>query len=403
MIPENEPAIRRDDGTPKLSEQCRENEWQFGFYDFGKGEADNRTFFNPTIVEREDGLWLLARVAEITNPGVGNNSIYAFQLGDEGKKPLVGYRLRWPDSSGDEQHEDPRAVFFPSLNQTAICCTNFKWYGPGYSPSWSGATQVLGFFDEQWQCKVKHRPPIGGNPPSLVNIEPKQYEKSWCPFFHENELHIMYAPNPWRIIRFGETWSEFNGYEYKQGISWKYGTIRNGTPPVLVDGEYISFFHSSLHWKGNYRRYYMGAVAFDWQPPFHPTRLTYEPLLAGSQNDPWQLRKPPCIFPGGAIYKNDKWLIVAGVNDLKSCWIEMDHASILERLKPITGSVVPIIPPSGLSVQEIRRFKLRQNLEKARAAWAQKRKESVNEEEKNGQRKRKIKRRKRRVLKSLAQ
>lgn len=364
------PDITTDDGTPALAEQCDKNGWEFGYYHFGKGEIDGRTFFNPSIVSRPDGLWLLCRLGE-TFHQFGQNSIYAFKLDETGKIPAVGYRLEF-DGIQEEQHEDPRAAYFEPLNQVVVCCTNFRWYGQG-DPVWTGALQKLGFFDQNWHCKVSHRPPIGGNPPTLQNVSPVRYEKSWCPFFHKNELHIMYAPDPWKIIRFGQTWEDFNGYDAKQSATWKFGKIRNGSPPVLYEGKYWVFIHSSLPWKSGYRRYFMGAVAFEAKPPFTPLLITPDILLAGSQHDTWKQRKPPAVFPCGAVIREGKWTISAGVNDLRACWIEIPHESLIERMKPIGATVTPIFPQTGLTQAEVLKEKRRAQAAKARAALAAKR------------------------------
>lgn len=365
-IPLEEPPIKREDSTPTLAEQCKNKSWGFGFYNFGLGEAENRTFFNCGLVERKDGLWLLARVSEITNDWFGLNSVYAFMLDASGKVPKVGHKLEWTDSVWNEQFEDARGVYFPSLDQTAIACCNFIWRGD----SWTGALQVVGFFDNEWQCKIKHRPPIGGNPPELRDIEPKQYEKSWVPFFYKNKLHILYSSKPWMIYEFGDTWEDNKAWQDTKGVSWKYGIIRGGTPPVLVDGKLWTFFHSSLKWQGNYRRYYMGAIAFENKPPFKPLLITPEPLLAGSQNDPWAARKPPCIFPCGAIYRDEQFFITAGVNDVKCAWIELSYDSLKPLMQPIGDGVTPILPQTGLSNGEIKKQQLRERAANARAVLA---------------------------------
>lgn len=348
------PDLAIDDSTPKLSEQCAANGWGFGIYNFGKGESGDRAFFNPCIVERPDGLWLLTRVSENTEFIYGFNSIYAFMLDEAGKVPKVGHKLEWNPDNSQEQHEDPRAVYFPRLNQTAVCCTNFVWYGYNSEPVWTGALQLVGFFDSEWQCKVKHRPPIHGNPATLQNIGVKQYEKSWMPFFNQDKLHIFYKADPWTIFEFGETWED-NKPHNQPGLTWRMGTIRNGTPPVLVGDRFYSFFHSSLPWKSNYRRYYMGAMCFESSPPYKAVGITTEPLLAGSQNDIWGQGKPPCIFPCGAVLRGSKWLISAGQNDLKAIWIEIEHEDLLKRLTAIGKSVTPIFPTTGLSEAEVRR------------------------------------------------
>lgn len=370
-IPENEPAIPREDCTPTLADQCAEKGWQFGFYNFGKGESRERTFFNPGLIERPDGLWLLARVSEIINPTFGQNSVFAFELDETGTMPKRGVKLKFTDADAEEHHEDARAAYFPQMNQTAVCCTNFKWYGRD-SPSWSGAMQVLGFFDADWNCKIKHRPGIGGNPASFQNITKERYEKSWMPFFAGGKLNIFYSARPWRIYSFGRTWNDFAQHEDKSGVAWPYGTIRNGTPPIKVGDELVSFFHSSLPWKGSYRRYYMGAVAFESEPPFKPLRFTPEPLLAGSQNDPWALRKPPCVFPCGCVVMGKDYFVTIGVNDLKSAWVRIPIASLAEYLKPIADSAGgdAIFAMNGLSPTEERKQSQRLAAQRAREALA---------------------------------
>jgi hypothetical protein len=155
-----------------------------------------------------------------------------------------------------------------------------------------------------------------------------------------------------------------------KALNGPFGDLRGGTAPVKVGDYYFTFPHSSLPWKGRYRRYYAGCIAFDATPPFQPRLVTPEPILRGSQNDPWEQKKPVVIFPCGAIYRDGKWLISAGVNDLKSAWIEIDHESLLARMQPIDEVTPPIFSQNGLSATETRRERLRANLVKARAAKA---------------------------------
>lgn len=368
MIPENEPSIKREDGTATLADQCAGNGWNFGFYDFGKGESPDATYFNPGLVQRDDGLWLIARRSENSGTIFGMNQVWAFMLDETGKIPKMGKLLNWPESLGDQQYEDARAFYHPRLKQTGIGATSFIWYNDG---SWTGAHQVFGFFDQNWECKIKHDPVFGGNKARMEHIpDPKDYEKSWLWFLNNGKLHLLYKAKPWIIAEFGETWEDLDMHRDMAGVTWKYGEIRNGTPPVLVDGLFHTFFHSSLPWKGNYRRYYMGAIAFESEPSYRVVSITMEPLLAGSQNDPWQLRKPPCVFPCGAVLRNGTWLISAGVNDLKAAWIEMSHESLLTHMQPLRKSVTPIFPPTGLSKEEQRKAQLRANAAKAREAKA---------------------------------
>jgi predicted GH43/DUF377 family glycosyl hydrolase len=133
---------------------------------------------------------------------------------------------------------------------------------------------------------------------------------------------------------FDGRWSERTDYKIK-GVTWNWGEIRGGTTPVLVGDMYFTFHHSSLPWKGRYRRYYAGALAFDAFPPFKPRLITPDPLLKGSQNDVWAQRKPLVVFPCGSIYENGKWLVSCGVNDIKSAWLELRTNQLLERMRPV--------------------------------------------------------------------
>jgi predicted GH43/DUF377 family glycosyl hydrolase len=126
--------------------------------------------------------------------------------------------------------------------------------------------------------------------------------------------------------------------EHKTGeksLNWDYGIIRGGTPPVMTDNgdEYLTFFHSRLPDEKHRWRYYMGAYAFESQPPFRITRITTEPLLAGSSADVWSKDKPLVVFPCGSRLKDGKWLVTMGVNDLASAWIEIPHADLEPLLK----------------------------------------------------------------------
>lgn len=403
MIPENEPTIKREDGTPTLANQCAAKGWGFGFYDFGKGEQEGVTYFNPGCVQRDDGLWLIVRRSENAGTIFGMNKVWAFLLDDEGKTPKKGHLLEWPESQHNQQYEDARAFYHPRLKQTGIGATSFIWHDNG---SWTGAHQVFGFFDSEWQCKIKHDPVFGGNTARLEHIpDPKNYEKSWLWFLNNGKLCLLYKAKPWVVAEFGETWEDVEVHHNAKGLTWRFGEIRNGTPPVLVDGLFYSFFHSSLPWKGNYRRYYMGALTFEPEPPYKIVGLTPEPLLAGSQNDIWQLRKPPCVFPCGAILRSGKWLVTLGVNDLKAGWVELEHASLIEHIKPVEKSVTPIMPPTGLSKEEQRKATLRANMAKAREAKALKKLCNAEPAETGTEKpapKRRKKRRARRIVAAVA-
>lgn len=345
IVNDEEQPVEVGDETPSIREQAAKRGWACDYFDFGRAETLGVEFFNPGLVRRPDGLWLLVRRSEVT-PGMwyGRNAIWACKL-DENKKPLGGPMLQFPNSKVDEQFEDPRAVFWN--NQTWIGCVNFTWFTNG---SWTGAHQMIGVFqdkggsditDETWHPLVRRDPIIGTNRGTAGHTHGK-HNKNLLWWFIDGKLHCLYTSDPWNVVQFGNKWEEQIPY-VADGVIWKYGVVRGGTPPVRAGDFFYTFFHSSLPWRGRYRRYHMGAIAFETSPPFRPVFWTQEPILSGSQNDPWAQKKPLVVFPCGAVLENGKWLISLGVNDLKSAWIEIPHDDLTRLLKPI-----PVVP--GLSL-----------------------------------------------------
>lgn len=312
------------DTNPKLAQQAEKQGWEAGIFDFGKAETGEVEFFNPGLVQRDDGLWLIVRKSEaMEDQKFGMNSIWACKLNPD-LTPHGGPVLKWKNTAKEEHMEDPRAIYCNGRVWIGAC--NFIWHGN----SWTGAHQVLGVFDTDWKNLVRQDPVFGGNTPYLTNVNGR-HEKNWLYFFHEGKLHLLYNAFPWRVVEFGARWSEQTVFKH-EGVEWPFGQIRGGTPPVLHDGVYWTFFHSSMTWSGRYRRYYMGALTFEAAPPFAPISLTTKPLLIGSQYDHWKERKPLVVFPCGAVLQDDTWLVTYGVNDLKSGWVKIPHKDLPPRM-----------------------------------------------------------------------
>lgn len=317
---------RQADSIPPVCTQAAENLWNSGIFYFGKAEADNVDHFNPSLVERPDGLWLVVRRAIMGGPvRVGLNSIWAFKLNELDYGPLHGRRVAFPASRPDEQYEDPRAIYNPADGKTWVSCCNFIWYGP----SWSGAHQMIAPMLDDWRPQICYHPDYGVNGNALGAN--KGHEKNWLFFFHDGEMHLLYNAEPWTIVPLNSACSPILERQIVRPdwkVEWKHGQIRGGTPPVRVGDKYWTFFHSSVPWQGKQRRYHIGILAFDAFPPFRPRLITDEPILTGSLNDKWKPGKPPCVFACGALLRNGKWLVSLGVNDLQCAWVEIPHEDV---------------------------------------------------------------------------
>jgi predicted GH43/DUF377 family glycosyl hydrolase len=148
------------------------------------------------------------------------------------------------------------------------------------------------------------------------------WEKNWVLFNHDNKILMEYTISPQVIlepsIEDGSCTAVLNSNESHPHILWPYGLIRGGTPALLVDGEYLSFFHSSkLNPHTNIYTYYIGAYTFAAEPPFGLTKISSLPF---SHKDFYSTPKnakttSDVIFPGGFVLKNNKIYLCYGEND----------------------------------------------------------------------------------------
>jgi predicted GH43/DUF377 family glycosyl hydrolase len=161
-------------------------------------------------------------------------------------------------------------------------------------------------------------------------------------------LHLVYWTFPHTIVRWDEALRPSEEYITQVWhTGWRHGEPRGGTAPVKVGDEFISFFHSSMPWRPPKRRYYMGAYAFQAEPPFTVTAVTPEPLLAGSLDDPWGEGKPLVVFPCAALHEDREWTISLGVNDLVSARAVIPHHLLMRRLSREVKKIMP--PPPTIS------------------------------------------------------
>jgi len=160
--------------------------------------------------------------------------------------------------------------------------------------------------------------------PRLPDNDMTTMQKNYVFFEFAGDLFCIYRRAPvQRVFRLkGEEIADT--YECP-GMRWFFGEPRGGSPPLFYEGKLISFFHSSLdnELQGPPRRYYMGAVLMEYEPPFRPVDMSMDPILFGSEVDDvpvkdWPLcvhRKGQVVFPGGAVQREDHWLVAVGVND----------------------------------------------------------------------------------------
>lgn len=324
-----DPPIVTDhhDSTPSIIKQGFKCE----LFNFGKADTGGVDYFNCGLVQRPDGLWLVARRSEHRkNLRIGFNDVIAFKL-DDNLCPTIGHPVKQENRYLDEHFEDPRAIYHEG--KTYVSCCDFLIV----NGQWTGAHQIISRCNMNWRSEKRFDPVYGNNRETTgANLG---HEKNWIWFFHNGRPHLLYQAEPHRVVRFNHDFVKQEEYETgTQWLRWPYGEIRGGTPPIRIGDEYWTFFHSSLKTNNKYwRRYFMGAYSFEAKPPFAITSITEKPLLIGSKDDPWNLRKPLVVFPCGSMLRDGYWTVTLGVNDLKCAWVEIPHSTLMKRTGRDTG------------------------------------------------------------------
>jgi hypothetical protein len=288
-------------------------------------------YFNCGMVARNDGDWLVVRRSRWrANMAFGMNDLLAFKL--NGMTPTEAKEVKIQTSLPDEHFEDPRV--FQHNGRTFVSANNFVW-----GNVWPHAHQVLvEMRGNDWASHVRHDVVCGHN--GSHTKANTGSEKNWNWFFDRGVPLLIYLIQPHTIVQFDQGYRASKIYEMDpQGINWPYGSPRGGTPPVLVEGEYWTFFHSSVGAGHFTRRYFMGAYAFEAQPPYRMTRFVKRPLLVGSKDDVWAEGKPLVVFPCGSIFRNGNWTVSLGVNDLACAWIEIPHRHLVDMTVAVSHSI----------------------------------------------------------------
>jgi predicted GH43/DUF377 family glycosyl hydrolase len=182
----------------------------------------------------------------------------------------------------------------------------------------------------------------------------RRIEKNWAPFICEDEgvekIHFGYYFNPHVILKMNDpTKNELThltapNHIAVQNMPWSksWGIVRGGTPPILVDGQYLAFFHSFFREKGKIW-YVMGAYTFESAPPFRVTACSPLPILfkgiySTKTNNTAYSRKPS-IFPSGLTLSKedgkDVLHVACGENDCAVKIVTFDKEALLKSLTPI--------------------------------------------------------------------
>lgn len=258
--------------------------------------------YNPSLITADGDDWLIYR-RQLAN---SDSTVCRmnFATGENATIEL-------PEKYNGEQFEDPRVFWHDNAIHLCICSWRKSW---AYKP-------MLRLFrlDKDWKVEAEIPLTFGGNSKGVT-------QKNWQFFSHGNQIHFVYHYAPFQVVTGDKVYPS-------QNLHWKFGEIRGGTPPVLVDDRYYTFFHSRTD--VGRARYYMGCLSFEAKAPFRPIAMTMEPLLTATNKEPSLSWAPLVVFPCGSLYKEGQWCVSLGVNDLSCGLVDYVHSDLLSLMKPV--------------------------------------------------------------------
>ena len=164
-------------------------------------------------------------------------------------------------------------------------------------------------------------------------------EKNWTPFVWKNELYLVYEITPHTIIK-PDLATGFCQLIEKESFAedWKFGPLRGGTPAIVSNHLYISFFHSILPAARMTRHhsyyYFMGCYAFAEVPPFQVKAITPAPILPAEL---YSLRHNhrKILYPSGLTENDEDFIVACGENDEHIVLVTVDKKKLFRELKEI--------------------------------------------------------------------
>lgn len=280
----------------------------------------NKAFgYNASLIEHEDGYLMAFTILE-----------------PHDLKPIVGLILlddhfqpkgTWQPLLADDPY-DPRLLKIdetmylifakPNFNDPlTYLASNLKLCTIQYSPDGTPADNLI----------------------SLTCSFQQKCEKNWILFEYKKKPHLVYSIDPFIVLKPDlQTGSCTEVSSSKPQIDWPYGILRGSTQALLVDGEYLSFFHSRKRDpQKDFDIYYVGAFTFSPNPPFNITSISEKPFC---HNDFYSTQKntlthSDVIFPAGFVVKDDKVIVSYGENDGAIKIMVLDKKGLYKSLRKV--------------------------------------------------------------------
>ena len=249
--------------------------------------------------------------------------------------------------------EDPRAI----INRNKIELT-FNYCNISVWPSRFMLTAKLNYDPYQGQTDIHiHHADIRGMIPEHA---PYSEQKNWTPFTYNETLYFIYSINPHQILHLFENASsvptthphpyirtlsiaELVATSHVSDLHWSYGELRGGTPASLIDGVYLSFFHSRRVGPSSGRyTYFMGAYTFAAKPPFQILAISPKPIVVKAfyQGRYRSSTFDYIVFPTSYMVDLQWIYLYVGYQDREMWKVVLNRTALLGSLSRVRSQVI---------------------------------------------------------------
>lgn len=294
--------------------------------------------YNPSIIENDEGGYHLFyrydKPKEVWKP-IPFFSYIGYANLDENFTPI---KIIEKVNTGSPFSEDPRVVKV----------------GKDVFLSWNDKIR------SKVECRTIHEGKWNSKEGKLeyvtnLDLHIRLIEKNWIPFegWDHNKplLSFVYAILPHKIINVPSpqkneiTHLVCKGDSALTKLQWQneWGHISGGTTARLIEGEYISFFHSCFQDDHGMRWYVMGAYTFEKDTPHKITSITPYPIVFPGIYDSKLLNTADStkrvIYPAGiAVEKKAKNYLLhvsCGENDCAVKIVTIDYNRLRKNMKTL--------------------------------------------------------------------
>jgi predicted GH43/DUF377 family glycosyl hydrolase len=292
--------------------------------------------FNPSLLKIEEGFLLTFRF----RPNRESErwvSYIGIVILNEDFDPITEPQLlmtRWSDSKIPSQSEDGR-VFMYRGRTFLIFNDNVEILDP--TPCQRRDMYLTELFRRGKEFFLSSSMKLVSD----EKYKQQWWQKNWVPFEWNKTLLLTYSIDPHEILYPNLVNGKcYPSYKTEQHFDWNWGVLRGSTPALLLDGEYLSFFHSALKMSSDGSlgipmwHYFMGAYTFSSEPPFFIKKITPVPII-GKGFYTVSSSEKKVIFPGGHVFC-DPYIYVAYGKDDKEIWIAtLNKEALLRFMKEV--------------------------------------------------------------------